>query len=82
MTNHKNFNSGKIKTTINSNEKNEILNISKSKANVVLCPSTEGNLGDGIFPFMKFTSLNWSIGTDSHICLNPMEEIRILDYGQ
>ena len=60
----------------------EILNISKSKANIVICPSTEGNLGDGIFPFKQFSSLNWSIGTDSHISLNPMEEIRILDYGQ
>jgi len=60
----------------------EIINISKSKANIVICPSTEGNLGDGIFPFKKFSSLNWSIGTDSHISLNPMEEIRILDYGQ
>ena len=49
-----------------------------------MCPSTEGNLGDGIFPLKKFLKLNgsWSIGTDSHVGLNPMEEIRILDYGQ
>lgn len=63
-------------------DKYEINDISKSKANIVICPSTEGNLGDGIFPFKKFSSLNWSIGTDSHVGLNPMEEIRILDYGQ
>lgn len=25
---------------------------------------------------------SWSIGTDSHIGINPLEEIRILDYGQ
>jgi formimidoylglutamate deiminase len=25
---------------------------------------------------------NWSIGTDSHIGLNPLEELRLLDYGQ
>ena len=58
--------------------------ISRSKANVVLCPSTEGNLGDGFFPLRKFqkTGGNWSIGTDSHIGLNPFEELRILDYGQ
>lgn len=55
-----------------------------SKANVVLCPSTEGNLGDGIFPLRKYQEHggNWSIGTDSHIGLNPFEELRILDYGQ
>ncbi len=63
---------------------NEIHKICKSKANVVLCPSTEGNLGDGIFQMKKFLDLNgnWSIGTDSHVGLNTMEEIRILDYGQ
>ncbi len=62
----------------------EIQKIASSKANVVLCPSTEGNLGDGLFPLGKFLDLkgNWSIGTDSHVGLNPMEEIRILDYGQ
>ena len=55
-----------------------------SGANVVLCPSTEGNLGDGIFPLKRFQNKGgkWSIGTDSHIGLNPFEELRILDYGQ
>lgn len=58
--------------------------LAKSKANVVLCPSTEGNLGDGIFPLRKYQNFggNWSIGTDSHIGLNPLEELRLLDYGQ
>ena len=58
--------------------------LAKSKANVVLCPSTEGNLGDGIFPLKKFQDAGgkWSIGTDSHVGLNPLEELRILDYGQ
>ena len=62
----------------------ETENLAKSKANVVLCPSTEGNLGDGIFPLRQFQSFggNWSIGTDSHIGLNYFEEIRLLDYGQ
>ena len=62
----------------------EIAAIAKSQATVVLCPSTEGNLGDGIFPLRTFQEAggNWSIGTDSHIGLNPFEELRILDYGQ
>ncbi|WP_438423290.1 formimidoylglutamate deiminase [Aquimarina macrocephali] len=62
----------------------EIEGIAKSKANVVLCPSTEGNLGDGLFPLRKYQENGgkWSIGTDSHIGLNPLEELRILDYGQ
>ncbi len=62
----------------------EIEQISRAGSNVVLCPSTEGNLGDGLFPLSKFLNKNgkWSIGTDSHIGINPLEEIRILDYGQ
>ena len=58
--------------------------LAKSGANVVICPSTEGNLGDGIFPLRQFQNFNgnWSIGTDSHIGLNPFEELRLLDYGQ
>jgi len=62
----------------------ETMALAKSNANVVLCPSTEGNLGDGLFPLQKYQEEGgkWSIGTDSHIGLNPMEELRLLDYGQ
>ncbi|MEP2025955.1 MAG: formimidoylglutamate deiminase [Reichenbachiella sp.] len=62
----------------------EVMGIAQSGAHVVLCPSTEGNLGDGIFPLQSFQQKGgkWSIGTDSHIGLNPLEELRILDYGQ
>ena len=62
----------------------EINSIANSNANVVICPSTEGNLGDGIFPLRNYLSKNgsWSIGTDSHISINPMEEIKLLDYVQ
>lgn len=58
--------------------------LAQAGANVVLCPSTEGNLGDGIFPLRRFQNSGgeWSIGTDSHIGLNFFEELRILDYGQ
>ena len=62
----------------------EVAGLAKSRANIVLCPSTEGNLGDGLFPLDSFLAQkgNWSIGTDSHIGLNPFEELRLLDYGQ
>ncbi|MCO6510055.1 MAG: formimidoylglutamate deiminase [Aridibacter famidurans] len=62
----------------------EARGIAKKGANVVLCPSTEGNLGDGIFPLRCFQEAGglWSIGTDSHVGLNPFEELRLLDYGQ
>lgn len=63
---------------------NELKKLAASKANAVLCPSTEGNLGDGIFRMKEFVKLGgrWSIGTDSHIGLNPLEEFRMIDYRQ
>lgn len=62
----------------------ELNALASSKANVVLCPSTEGNLGDGFFRMKEFAKLggHWSIGTDSHIGLNPLEEFRMIDYRQ
>ncbi|MDH5598124.1 MAG: formimidoylglutamate deiminase [Cyclobacteriaceae bacterium] len=62
----------------------ELKKITDSGAHVVLCPSTEANLGDGIFPLKKYIEMGgrWSIGTDSHVGLNFWEELRFLDYGQ
>src|SRR5690606_25895081 len=65
-------------------DQNEIKRMAKSGANAVICPSTEGNLGDGFFEFNAYQQEGgiWSIGTDSHVGLNPFEELRLLDYGQ
>jgi formimidoylglutamate deiminase len=62
----------------------ETSRLARSGAQVVLCPGTEGNLGDGIFPLVEYAEAGgrWSIGTDSHISLNPLEDLRWLDYGQ
>jgi formimidoylglutamate deiminase len=62
----------------------EVQRLAQSRANVVLCPGTEGNLGDGIFRLSDFARLygNFCIGTDSHISLNPLEDLRWLDYAQ
>lgn len=65
-------------------DEGELKGLIASKAHVVLCPSTEGNLGDGIFRMKEFCEMggHWSIGTDSHIGLNPWEEFRMIDYRQ
>jgi len=62
----------------------EMSAIIKANANVVVCPTTEGNLGDGFFPIAEYINNGgrWCIGSDSHITLNPFEEVRLLDYGQ
>jgi formimidoylglutamate deiminase len=62
----------------------ELKELAASKASVVLCPSTEGNLGDGIFRMKEYVKMGgrWCIGTDSHIGLDPLEEFRMIDYRQ
>ncbi len=62
----------------------EIEALAASQANVVICPSTEANLGDGFFPIAEYLKRkkSFAIGSDSHISLSPFEELRWLDYGQ
>ena len=62
----------------------ETASLARSGAVVVLCPSTEANLGDGLFPLHEFLSAGGriAIGSDSHVSINPFEELRWLEYGQ
>lgn len=62
----------------------EVTALAESKASVVLCPGTEGNLGDGIFRMKEYVAAGgrWCIGTDSHISLDPLAEFRMIDYRQ
>jgi formimidoylglutamate deiminase len=59
----------------------ELAMIAKSKAMITLCPTTEANLGDGVFDFVKYKTHRgrWSIGSDSHVRIDPMAELRLLD---
>ncbi|RYY99546.1 MAG: formimidoylglutamate deiminase [Comamonadaceae bacterium] len=49
-----------------------------------LCPTTESNLGDGIFDLPAWHGANgaWGIGSDSHVCVNAAEELLMLEYSQ
>lgn len=49
-----------------------------------LCPTTEANLGDGLFPAEDYLAAGgrWGIGSDSHISVSPIEELRLFEYGQ
>jgi len=62
----------------------EIKGIIKQNAVVGICPTTEANLGDGIFPTAEFVKEagSFAIGSDSHISVNPIEELRWLEYAQ
>ena len=65
-------------------DEDEVESLARSDAVVCLCPSTEANLGDGLFPLHDFLSHGGriAIGSDSHISINPFEELRWLEYGQ
>ncbi|HTH75548.1 MAG TPA: formimidoylglutamate deiminase [Trinickia sp.] len=49
-----------------------------------LCPTTEANLGDGVFPAHDYLGENGriGIGSDSHIAVDWRSELRLLEYGQ
>lgn len=62
----------------------EIKQVAKSGAVVGLCPTTEANLGDGIFPAEAYLAGGgkFAIGGDSHVSVCPFSELRLLEYGQ
>ncbi|MDA7084811.1 formimidoylglutamate deiminase [Pseudomonas sp. SA3-5] len=62
----------------------EVSLMARSGAVAGLCPSTEANLGDGIFPAADFLSQGGrlGIGSDSHVSIHMAEELRWLEYGQ
>jgi formimidoylglutamate deiminase len=63
---------------------NELRDLASSGAIVGLCPITEANLGDGIFPAENFLALQGRIGvgSDSNVLLDGAEELRTLEYSQ
>ena len=58
--------------------------VAASGATVAVCPTTEANLGDGLFPLREYLDAGgaWGIGSDSHVSVSPVEELRWLEYGQ
>ena len=63
---------------------NEYRRAAASGAVAGLCPTTEANLGDGIFdlPAWRAAGGVWGIGSDSHVCVNAAEELMVLEYSQ
>ena len=62
----------------------ETTRLAGSGAVAGLCPTTEANLGDGLFPLADYLDAGGrlGIGSDSHISISPVEELRWLEYGQ
>ncbi len=51
---------------------------------VSLCPLTEANLGDGVFPMIDYDAFGgrWGIGSDSNIIIDPAQELRTIENVQ
>ncbi len=61
----------------------EITLLARSGASVCVCPTTEGDLGDGIAPYNELVTANipLAIGSDSNTRLDPIEELRWAEYS-
>ena len=62
----------------------EIDKMAASGCVVGLCPTTEANLGDGVFRATDYLAQNGriGIGSDSQISIDPVQEMRWLEYSQ
>lgn len=68
-------------THIDDDERARII---ASRAVAGLCPITEANLGDGLFPMQAFAREGgrFGVGSDSNVLIDAAEELRLLEYGQ
>jgi len=57
--------------------------LARSGSIVVSCPTTEGNLGDGFLPALRYrdAGVRLAIGSDSQVRVDPFEEVRELETG-
>lgn len=62
----------------------ELARLAATGAAIGLCPTTEANLGDGLFALRAYQEAGgaWGVGTDSHVGRDPAGELRLLEYGQ
>jgi formimidoylglutamate deiminase len=61
----------------------DIALLARSGSIVVSCPTTEGNLGDGFLPALRYrdAGVRLAIGSDSQVRVDPFEEVRELETG-
>ncbi|MDQ6923089.1 MAG: formimidoylglutamate deiminase [Pseudomonadota bacterium] len=65
-------------------DETETVALARSKAVAGLCPTTEGDLGDGLFNAKTYLAHHgrFGIGGDSHVSVDPFLELRLFEYGQ
>ena len=62
----------------------EVAAMARSGAVVGLCPTTEADLGDGVFAASAFQAEGgaFGVGSDSQVAASPLDELRLLEWGQ
>ena len=62
----------------------EVEGMRRAEAIVGLCPTTEADLGDGLFDAVPYFSAGgrWGIGSDAHVAISPARELALLEWGQ
>lgn len=63
-------------------DEHELVLLAQHGCTVCVCPTTEGDLGDGIAPYAELVaaSIPIAIGADSNTRLDPIEELRWAEY--
>ena len=64
-------------------DERDIALLARASTTVISCPTTEGNLGDGYLPALRYreAGVPIAIGTDSQVRIDPFEEARELETG-
>jgi formimidoylglutamate deiminase len=59
----------------------DVARLAESNSIVVTCPTTEGNLGDGILPGLRYrdAGVRLAVGTDEQTRIDPFEELREME---
>jgi cytosine/adenosine deaminase-related metal-dependent hydrolase len=59
----------------------DIERLAASGSTVVTCPTTEGNLGDGHLPGLRYRDarVRLAVGTDEQVRIDPFEELREME---
>ena len=60
----------------------DVLALARTGSGVCVCPTTEGDLGDGFAPTeaLHQAGVPLSVGSDSHAVIDPFAELRTLEY--
>src|SRR5438094_310736 len=76
---------GTLNTVVHATHANsaEIALLTQRGCTVCVCPTTEGDLGDGIAPYAELLAaqIPIAIGSDSNTRLDPIEELRWAEYS-